>query len=175
MHLFGQIVSDTTMHRIFWGAAATIRLLALGRAEFALQITLWLALATAQLMIAVATAICPLILVLVLSYRYVLSAVVCTVGLPFDALGGSALNTCSSPGYGGTGVMMAAIRYMDTDHWLRVRRCSIVPVSCIVLEKPPPPTSKGLDDHLLSGVFCYGYDLAVGREAIRCTPWNVDC
>jgi hypothetical protein len=83
MHLFGQIVSDTTMHRIFWGAAATIRLLALGRAEFALQIALWLALATAQLMIAVATAIRPLNLVL----SYVLSAVVCTVGLPFDAPG----------------------------------------------------------------------------------------
>jgi hypothetical protein len=132
MHLFGQIVSDTTMHRTFWGAAAAIGLLTLGRAEFALQIALWLALATAQLMIAVATAIRPLILVL----SYVLSAVVCTVGLPFDALG-LGPNTYPSPGYGGTGVM-AAIRYMDTDHWLRVRRRSIVPVSCIVSEISSP-------------------------------------
>jgi hypothetical protein len=52
--------------------------------------------------------------------------------------------------------MMAAIRYMDTDHWLRVRRCSIVPVSCIVLEASSPHFKKSLDDHLLSGVLCYG-------------------
>jgi hypothetical protein len=124
MHLFGQEVDETTMHRTFWGAAAAIVLMTLGQAEYGLQLALWLALATAQLLIAVATAIRPLVLVM----SYIFS----TLALPFHSLGLHSYGPSS--GYG----VMGVIRYMDTDHWLRVRRRSIVPVSCIVSEVSSP-------------------------------------